>query len=260
MVLGSLQAADSVGCQWCVSGAAGCLRNACCSPFERLLTPSHLRVLAVAVTFQLRGPFATPTPGSLRHKPTMLLQSSSLSAAVGGAAPRQQHHRHATRGAAAAPFTRASTSSRRRLVVADASIKEVAAVPVMDKGELSTFPEQPAVYAVLSPDGQVQYIGLTRKVRGVRAGVCCAAALALQVLCGCGMAAGCRHRASMHACTHPSGGDAHCVCTAHTRAQARHTPALTRPYVSTHPPLRAAERDGVKPPARPAAAHTFCQV
>lgn len=53
---------------------------------------------------------------------------------------------------------------RRSLVVADAALKETAAVPVMEKGELSVFPEQPAVYAVYNQDGQVQYIGLTRKV------------------------------------------------------------------------------------------------
>jgi hypothetical protein len=54
--------------------------------------------------------------------------------------------------------------ARRRLVVADAALKDTAAVPVMDKGELSVFPEQPAVYAVYDKDGAVQYIGLTRKV------------------------------------------------------------------------------------------------
>lgn len=53
----------------------------------------------------------------------------------------------------------------RRLVVADASLKDTAAVPVMDKGELTVFPEQPAVYAVYDKEGAVQYIGLTRKVR-----------------------------------------------------------------------------------------------
>lgn len=52
----------------------------------------------------------------------------------------------------------------RRLVVAEAALKETAAVPVMEKGELSVFPEQPAVYAVYDKDGKVQYIGLTRKV------------------------------------------------------------------------------------------------
>lgn len=67
--------------------------------------------------------------------------------------------------------------SSRRLVVADASLKETAAVPVMDKGELSTFPEQPAVYAVFDKDGAVQYIGLTRKV-------CCVVAR-----CSCGFGA-----------------------------------------------------------------------
>lgn len=54
--------------------------------------------------------------------------------------------------------------ARRRLVVADAALKDTSAVPVMEKGELSVFPEQPAVYAVYDKDGAVQYIGLTRKV------------------------------------------------------------------------------------------------
>jgi hypothetical protein len=54
--------------------------------------------------------------------------------------------------------------TRRRLVVADAALKDTAAVSVMEKGELSVFPEQPAVYAVYDKDGAVQYIGLTRKV------------------------------------------------------------------------------------------------
>lgn len=41
-------------------------------------------------------------------------------------------------------------------------------MPVMEKGELSVFPEQPAVYAVYDKDGAVQYIGLTRKVNMAR--------------------------------------------------------------------------------------------
>lgn len=56
----------------------------------------------------------------------------------------------------------------RRLVVADAALKDTAAVSVMEKGELSAFPEQPAVYAVFDKEGAVQYIGLTRKVRSLR--------------------------------------------------------------------------------------------
>lgn len=54
--------------------------------------------------------------------------------------------------------------TRRRLVVSDAALKDAAAVSVMEKGELSVFPEQPAVYAVYDKAGAVQYIGLTRKV------------------------------------------------------------------------------------------------
>jgi hypothetical protein len=56
----------------------------------------------------------------------------------------------------------------RRLIIADAALKDAAAVPVMDKGELSVFPEQPAVYAVYDKDSKVQYIGLTRKVGSIR--------------------------------------------------------------------------------------------
>lgn len=52
-----------------------------------------------------------------------------------------------------------------RCVVADASLKETPATLVMEKGELVEFPEQPAVYAVYNKDDQIQYIGLTRKVR-----------------------------------------------------------------------------------------------
>lgn len=55
----------------------------------------------------------------------------------------------------------------RRLIVADAALKETAAVPVMEKGELSVFPKQAAVYAVFDKDSKVQYIGLTRKVGSV---------------------------------------------------------------------------------------------
>ncbi|KAF8058886.1 GRXS16 [Scenedesmus sp. PABB004] len=47
---------------------------------------------------------------------------------------------------------------------AAASLKDAAAVPVMDKGELTAFPEAAALYAVLDGDGAVQYIGLTRKI------------------------------------------------------------------------------------------------
>lgn len=52
----------------------------------------------------------------------------------------------------------------RRCVIADASLKDTPATPVMEKGELVEFPEQPAVYAVYSKDNEVQYIGLTRKI------------------------------------------------------------------------------------------------
>jgi len=85
---------------------------------------------------------------------TMLLQSKATSGCAQRAGIRSGslHRVHPI----AAP---------RRLVVADASLKDTAAVPVMEKGELNVFPEQPAVYAVYDKEGAVQYIGLTRKVR-----------------------------------------------------------------------------------------------
>lgn len=42
------------------------------------------------------------------------------------------------------------------------------AQPVQDKGELTEFPAAAGVYAVYSPDGRLQYIGLSRKVRIIR--------------------------------------------------------------------------------------------
>lgn len=80
---------------------------------------------------------------------TMLLQSKG-------------HCAYAQRTSSARPVQR--IVAPRRLVVADAALKDTVAVPVMEKGELSVFPEQPAVYAVYNKDGAVQYIGLTRKV------------------------------------------------------------------------------------------------
>lgn len=53
----------------------------------------------------------------------------------------------------------------RRRVISYASLKDTPAAPVMDKGELTQFPEQSAVYAVYNKDNEVQFIGLTRKVR-----------------------------------------------------------------------------------------------
>ncbi len=43
-----------------------------------------------------------------------------------------------------------------------ASILE--AQPILEKGELTKFPAAAGVYAVYSPDGRLQYIGLSRKV------------------------------------------------------------------------------------------------
>eukprot|EP00873_Tetraselmis_striata_P016011 jgi/Tetstr1/436275/TSEL_025117.t1 len=44
------------------------------------------------------------------------------------------------------------------------SINDVEAVPVMENGELTAFPPQAGVYAVYSPEGELQYIGLSRKI------------------------------------------------------------------------------------------------
>jgi len=75
--------------------------------------------------------------------------------------------------AAAAPVVRSTNAAaarlRRAATIARAGLKEAALVPVMDKGELSQYPEQPGVYAVYDAAGQIQYIGLSRKV-GVHRG------------------------------------------------------------------------------------------
>jgi hypothetical protein len=45
-------------------------------------------------------------------------------------------------------------------------IGEVEAQPVLDEaGQPTAFPATPGVYAVFSPDGALQYIGLSRKAR-----------------------------------------------------------------------------------------------
>jgi hypothetical protein len=82
------------------------------------------------------------------------------------------HHRHraftgrtATTGAAPVRVPSFPTLSSRRYVHADAGLKDAPITPVMEKGEVSQFPEQPAVYAVYDKDNVLQYIGLTRKVR-----------------------------------------------------------------------------------------------
>ncbi len=48
-----------------------------------------------------------------------------------------------------------------------ASLKETALVPVMERGELTKFPGEPGVYAVFDAACDLQYIGLSRKVRGL---------------------------------------------------------------------------------------------
>eukprot|EP00877_Chromochloris_zofingiensis_P014725 jgi/Chrzof1/9506/Cz04g05200.t1 len=68
---------------------------------------------------------------------------------------------------AAAPLHRHSSSGCRRfkaLAPSAALLKETQVVPVTQKGELSEFPAQPGVYAVYNKDGDLQYIGLSRKV------------------------------------------------------------------------------------------------
>jgi hypothetical protein len=69
----------------------------------------------------------------------------------------------ARRAAPRAPRRRASA-----LVAAAAALKDAPLVPVMEKGEMSQYPDAPGVYAVYDPSGEVQYIGLSRKVRWKR--------------------------------------------------------------------------------------------
>ena len=48
---------------------------------------------------------------------------------------------------------------------AEAALNDAALVPVMDKGEMTQYPEAPGVYAVYNAAGELQYVGLSRKVR-----------------------------------------------------------------------------------------------
>jgi hypothetical protein len=103
------------------------------------------------------------------HKlPTTMLLQSSRSCASSAAATQQRRRAFAPAATQhQRPRQQQPIGGARRLVAADAALKDTAAVPVMDKGELSSFPEQPAVYAVLDAAAVVQYVGLTRKVRRV---------------------------------------------------------------------------------------------
>ncbi len=65
----------------------------------------------------------------------------------------------------AAPFTCVKPMQMRSLICLGAAMRDIAAVPVMDKGELSQFPNSAGVYAVFDKAGVLQYIGLTRKVK-----------------------------------------------------------------------------------------------
>jgi hypothetical protein len=68
------------------------------------------------------------------------------------------------RPAARMPMGVAPFSGRR--VACEATLAESKAIPVMEKGELSQFPGSAGVYAVYDKVGELQYIGLSRKVRG----------------------------------------------------------------------------------------------
>ncbi len=80
----------------------------------------------------------------------------------------------------ARPFTAASRSApatRRRtlaLVRAEApaaaaasstSFKDAPLTPVLTKGELTQFPAGPGVYAVFNSSSELQFVGLSRRVR-----------------------------------------------------------------------------------------------
>jgi hypothetical protein len=71
--------------------------------------------------------------------------------------------RNGLRGAA--PVTpRRAAAAPRVLLRPRGALKDAPLVPVMEKGEMSQYPEAPGVYAVYDSAGEVQYIGLSRKV------------------------------------------------------------------------------------------------
>ena len=86
--------------------------------------------------------------------------SSSGQPRAACAAPALRAPRFAAAAAAAAAVRRP-----RGRVAAAAALAEAPLVPVMAKGELSQYPDAPGVYAVYDGAGQLQYIGLSRKVR-----------------------------------------------------------------------------------------------
>ncbi|GIL85279.1 hypothetical protein Vretimale_10753 [Volvox reticuliferus] len=63
-----------------------------------------------------------------------------------------------------APFTCIRPIHTRYSIVSEAAMRDTTAVPVMDKGELNQFPGSAGVYAVFDKAGNLQYIGLSRKV------------------------------------------------------------------------------------------------
>ncbi|GBF96829.1 hypothetical protein Rsub_09685 [Raphidocelis subcapitata] len=89
-----------------------------------------------------------------------IASTSGRSAAFRGAAPRAP----ARAPRAPAPAAAAAAARRARLAPPRAALGEAPLVPVMAKGEMSAYPDQPGVYAVYDAAGELQYIGLTRKV------------------------------------------------------------------------------------------------
>lgn len=67
--------------------------------------------------------------------------------------------------AAAAAVPSRHLLSARPSVVASASLKDAATVHLLAKGEIPQLPAEPGVYAVYNNAGELQYIGLSRKVR-----------------------------------------------------------------------------------------------
>lgn len=84
--------------------------------------------------------------------------------------PSVRHHATTLRPFAA---TRTPVNGRRAhalLPPMRGALNDAALVPVMEKGEMTQYPEQPGVYAVYDSTGQIQYIGLSRKVSSSVAG------------------------------------------------------------------------------------------
>jgi hypothetical protein len=67
-------------------------------------------------------------------------------------------------GRAAARRPAAPAPAPRRGVRARGKLNDAALVPVMERGEMSQYPDAPGVYAVYNANDELQYIGLSRKV------------------------------------------------------------------------------------------------